>query len=141
MGMWFRKCSIEAIEGAVELGGWKRITDLNSHPPLGFWAIWIVTLRTELADMNFTYGTEQGNDVITQRTYMKRYQSRNFLDLQTFERLQLKLCANGSFYDSRHNIGTERYRRIHTMVEAVLRSVEYSPSTSSTLRKKCSCSI
>lgn len=48
---------------------------------------------------------------------------------QTFDRLHW--CAIESFYVSRRNKGTVRYRRMPAMEEAVINTVENGPLTSS----------
>lgn len=85
----------------------------------------------ELADMHFMYGAAQGNGAAAQRMYMERFPGRHQPDRRTFERLHRELCASGAFYASRRDTGTGRYRRLPAVEEAVLRTVEDSPSTSS----------
>lgn len=76
----------------------------------------------ELAGMYFIYGATWRNGTAAQRGYMKWFPCRNLLDIRNFERLY-RMCESGSFYASRFDPGTERYRRTPAEDEAALYTV------------------
>lgn len=54
------KCSVEAIENAVEFGEWDHFSGLYRHFPYAFWTCWICRYTgVEMADMHYLDGPKR----------------------------------------------------------------------------------
>lgn len=70
---------------------------------------------------------------------MDQFPDRNLLDCLTLEHFPGKFSASRSLYALKSDTDTGRYRRILAMKEAVLRTVEDSPSTGWKTVRRAAC--
>ncbi|GBM71782.1 hypothetical protein AVEN_79435-1 [Araneus ventricosus] len=84
----------------------------------------------EKADMHFTCGLANGNDLEAERLYRQRFPRRHVTDQKLFERLHRCLCETGSFVTGMQDTGRGRSVRTPQVVGGILQGVGDRPDIS-----------